>query len=77
MTDEVESATETPHPTSLALGHLLLKEKVFHPVGKSYASIVDDEKLYFYCREKPSFGRDAVKQPFTFDFEYDIVKMEV
>ena len=46
-------------------------------VGKRYASKVKAEKLYLYYREKPSFGKDAIKQPFTFGAVYDIVKMEV
>ena len=34
-------------PTSLSLGHLPLHKGGFYPVGKSYASKVDDEKSAF------------------------------
>ncbi len=30
-------------------------------VGKGYAINIEAEKLYFYCRRKPKFGREEQK----------------
>ena len=45
--------------------------RMTHPVGKSYAINIEAEKLYFYCRQKPRFGRNAEWLDFLGESEYN------